>query len=66
MSMISNGCKCFFVAFCRKLPSIIWTRMIVDDKSIPDDNNSSAVSIIKNPVVCHICKSNNVITDPES
>ncbi|MGB6534001.1 MAG: TFIIB-type zinc ribbon-containing protein, partial [Candidatus Nitrosopolaris sp.] len=40
--------------------------MVVDDKSIHDDNNSSAGSIIKNPVECPICKSNNVITDPES
>ena len=40
--------------------------MVVDDKSIHDNNNSSAGSIIKNPVECPICKSNNVITDPES
>jgi hypothetical protein len=31
-----------------------------------DDDNSNAVSIIQNPVLCPICKSNNVITDPES
>ena len=39
--------------------------MVFDDKSMHGDN-SNAVSIIKNPVVCPICKSNNVITDPES
>jgi transcription initiation factor TFIIB len=39
--------------------------MLVDDISILDDVNSRAVSI-KNPVLCPICKSNNVITDPES
>jgi transcription initiation factor TFIIIB Brf1 subunit/transcription initiation factor TFIIB len=33
--------------------------MVLDDKSIHDDNESSAG-------VCPICKSNSVITDPES
>jgi TFIIB zinc-binding len=40
--------------------------MLVDDKSIPDDNNISAGSIIKNLSVCPICKSSSVISDPES
>ena len=39
--------------------------MVLDDKSIHTDNESSAASI-KYPVVCPICKSNSVITDPES
>jgi transcription initiation factor TFIIB len=39
--------------------------MVLDDKSIHADNESSAASI-KYPVVCPICKSNSVITDPES
>ena len=40
--------------------------MVVDDKSVPDDNNISAGSIIKNLSVCPICKSSSVISDPES
>jgi transcription initiation factor TFIIB len=40
--------------------------MIVNDKSIHDVNNISAGSTIKSPAVCHICKSNTVISDPES
>ncbi|MFZ0510851.1 MAG: TFIIB-type zinc ribbon-containing protein [Candidatus Nitrosopolaris sp.] len=38
------------------------------DTSIHDDNNNNnnAVSMMQNSVVCPICKSNNVITDPES
>jgi transcription initiation factor TFIIIB Brf1 subunit/transcription initiation factor TFIIB len=40
--------------------------MVVDDKSIPDDNNISAGSIIKNLSICPICKSSSVISDPES
>ncbi|MGC1929269.1 MAG: TFIIB-type zinc ribbon-containing protein [Candidatus Nitrosopolaris sp.] len=41
-------------------------KKIFIDTSKDDKNNDNAVSIIKNPVVCSICKSNNVITDPES
>ena len=37
--MISNSCKCLFVAFYRKLLNFIWGLIMFDDKSIPDDNN---------------------------
>src|SRR5437867_7372145 len=42
--------------------------MVVDIalKKILTDNNDNVVSIIPKPVVCSICKSDNVITDPES
>ncbi len=54
------------------MPDITWNQMVVDiglkkiltDPS-KDDNNDNVVSIAK-PVVCSICKSDNVITDPES
>jgi transcription initiation factor TFIIB len=54
------------VAFYRKLLNFIWGQLVVNDKSIPDDNNISARSIIKNLTVCSICKSSSIISDPES
>ena len=41
-------------------------KKIFIDTSKDDKNNDNAVSILQKPVVCSICKSNNVITDPES
>ena len=52
-SMISNRCKCSFVAFYRKLSNLIWSQMVFDDKSIHDDN-SNAVSIIKKPASVYV------------
>ena len=43
----------------------IGLKKILTDAS-KDDNNDNVVSIIPKPVVCSICKSDNVITDPES
>ncbi|MGC2570371.1 MAG: TFIIB-type zinc ribbon-containing protein [Candidatus Nitrosopolaris sp.] len=40
-------------------------KKILTDRS-KDDNNDNVDSIIPKPVVCSTCKSNNVITDPES
>jgi len=40
-------------------------KKILTDAS-KDDINDNVVSIIPKPVVCSICKSDNVITDPES
>jgi transcription initiation factor TFIIB len=41
-------------------------KKIFMDTSKNDENNDNAVSILQKPLVCSICKSNNVITDPES
>jgi TFIIB zinc-binding len=41
-------------------------KKIFIDTSKDDMNNDSALSILPKPLVCSICKSNNVITDPEA
>jgi transcription initiation factor TFIIB len=41
-------------------------KKIFIDTSKDDNNNDNAVSIMQKLVVCSICKSNDIITDPES
>ena len=74
MNMILDDCKISLHFYWKLYNMLFVNRMVVDialkkifiDKSKDDKNNDNAVSILQKPVLCSICKSNNVITDPES
>jgi transcription initiation factor TFIIB len=52
--------------FVNRMGVDIALEKIFIDRSKDDKNNDNAVSILQKPLVCSICKSNNVITDPEA
>ena len=74
MNMILDDCKTSLHFYWKLSNTLFVNRMVVDivlkkifiDKSKDDKNKDNAVSILQKPFVCSICKSNSVITDPES
>ena len=52
--------------FVNRMGVDIALKKIFIDTSKDHKNNDNAVFIFQKPVVCSICKSNNVITDPEA
>ena len=52
--------------FVNRVVVDIAIKKIFIDTSKDDMNNDNALSILQKPLVCSICKSNSVITDPEA
>lgn len=52
--------------FVNRMVEDIVLKKIFTDTSKDDKNNDNAVPILQKPFMCSICKSNNLIIDPES